>query len=317
MNNELYTKCSEFFSKTVEQRKMTWNEFAKQNGFASGGEALRSVFKRERKKRGVLNKFTNNEVNNKIVCFDIETTPMTIIAWSLFDQINSPDQIISDSILLSWSSKYLNCPDVVGMVLTPTEAVENDDERIVTGLWNFLNGSNIIIGHNVKAFDLPYINARFAFYGFPALSYHSVIDTLIFAKKSFRFSSNSLKHINRYFSIKQKIENSGMSLWKNCINGDGQSLETMLEYCKGDVVAVEDLYYKIRPFIKGHPNLGLFSETNDSICPNCGSDNVVEEGFYYTTTGKFVSVRCKDCGAVSRKRTSTLSKEKKANLLRN
>jgi len=292
----------------------SWASLAKKYGYANS-EIIRASFKRERKKLGIPSK--NNKSNNdiKIGVFDIETTPMQVYTFGLWDQNISPEKIIKDSYMLCWSGKFLN--DYVSEygVVTPQESVDGNDIRIVSSIWNFLNKCQIVIGHNIKSFDLKVLNTRFLHYGMLPLNNFCVVDTYLVAKNNFSFPSNSLAYINKFLEIKQKSENDGFNLWKRCMNGDQFSLAKMYEYCKQDVLCTEDLYFKLRPFIKSHPNLGMYFETTESVCPNCGSNKLIEQGFYYTRAGKFASVRCNNCGAVSRKRQNELDKDKKKNLI--
>lgn len=318
--SKLFELCLNYYNQ--EFKSTTWNDLDQQTGYGKGGEALRSWFKRERQKRGIpsKDKQQNKEEQKtgipRIVCFDVETSPWLAYTFNIWEGV-SPNNVIEDSILMAWSAKDLNDSYVHTDILTSDEAVDRDDERITRSIWACLNGADILIGHNIKAFDIPYINTRFLKYNLPPLQSFQIIDTLLIARSNFKFASNKLSFLNKSLGIKQKLENCGISLWLKCLDGDKRYLNDMIEYCKGDVMAVEELYYKIRPFIKGHPNIGLYNESDAMVCPNCGSENVITQGYYYTSAGKFESMRCKSCGALSRKKTSVISKVKKKNLLRN
>jgi DNA-directed RNA polymerase subunit RPC12/RpoP len=69
----------------------------------------------------------------------------------------------------------------------------------------------------------------------------------------------------------------------------------MIKYNNQDVRGLEDVYLKLRPYIKNHPNLGVIM--GDSVCPNCGSSHLEEEynKFYYTSANKFQIYRCMNC----------------------
>jgi hypothetical protein len=66
-------------------------------------------------------------------------------------------------------------------------------------------------------------------------------------------------------------------------------------------VALEELYLKLRPWIKSHPNLGLYVE--GEVCPTCGSDQITWKGKYRTPAGEYKTFRC-ECGAIGRSRHS-------------
>jgi hypothetical protein len=104
-------------------------------------------------------------------------------------------------------------------------------------------------------------------------------------------------------------------LWKQCVAGNEEALEYMSEYNKGDVEILEEIYLKLRPWIKSHPNLGLYVESIEPVCPNCGSPDISWTGkFYYTQTGKYSTFRCR-CGAFGRARKTSVPKEMRDNLM--
>ena len=100
------------------------------------------------------------------------------------------------------------------------------------------------------------------------------------------------------------------------VAGDDDALQYMQTYNKGDVELLEKIYLKLRPWIKNHPNIGLYIESMEEVCPNCGNENLtwVEDKFYYTQTSKFPLFLC-TCGAYGRSRKSIVSKEVKKSLI--
>ena len=84
----------------------------------------------------------------KILIFDIETSPLSAYVWGRFKQFISLDQTISEWFMLSWSAKWLNNPNMMSDVLTPEEALREDDSRITKSMWHLFNEADIIIAHN-------------------------------------------------------------------------------------------------------------------------------------------------------------------------
>lgn len=316
MDDLTFNECLGYYRQEMNHKDTTWEKLAKQYNYQSG-EALRSQFKRERKKRNIVKE--NKKVSSqRIICFDIERTPLIAYSWSLWENSIHPENVVQDSYILCWSAKELNSPNISSDRLTCSEATTGYDERIVRSLWNYLDGAKILIGHNIEDFDVKVMNTRFIIYGLPPISSFQTVDTLKVARRKFLFQSNKLSYINKFLDIKQKIENSGMALWTRCMNGDPDALSEMNEYCQRDVSAVEELYYRFRPYISGHPNLGLFNDDPNNLkCPNCGYTDLSNNGFYFTSVGKYNSMRCNSCGALSRTRYDTLDKELKKTLLRN
>lgn len=313
MEEKIFQVCLNKYNGILEK---SWDELAEEFGYKNG-ELLRNNFRYEKRITGIKKEEKDDNIKNKVnACvYDLELSPMKVYSFGLWEQNISPDNIISDFFIISWSLKMLNEAVVYSDVLTPTEALECDDSRICKSIWSILNNCSIRIGHNVNFFDRKKLNTRFLYNGLPPISDAKIVDTLLLARSNFSFSSNTLKYINRGLGIKQKIENEGMKLWIDCMNGEKQSLEKMKNYCEGDVLATEELYYKLRPYIK-NLNMAMYNEIEKEQCPVCGGINLKSEGFYYTTTGKYETLRCLKCKSVSRRKTNVLSKEKRGELLK-
>ena len=160
------------------------------------------------------------------------------------------------------------------------------------------------------------MNTFFLKHNLPPLKYIT-IDTLLIARNNFRFDSNKMKFINQKLNIKQKIDNSGFSLWRDCHKGIQSALDSMSEYNIGDVYSTEELYYILRPYIKNF-NVALYNTIDTYQCPNCGGTDLKKmDHLYPTSAGLWESVRCEECHGVYRKKTNLLDKEKKKSLLIN
>lgn len=328
MDNLIFEECIRHYYSSLSLGK-SWDDLAKDYGFQSG-EVLRMRIRRERKKRGMpsrdqliqsnLNNIPNTyktiQSNAKILCFDLENTMLRCVTFDLWEQNIRPEQVTSDSYIICWSAKFLNESKLYSDVLTSEEAIAGNDRRIVENVWQLLNGCNILIGQNIKNFDLKKLNVRFLYYGLPPIANTQIIDTYLISRSNFSFPSNSMKYINKFLGIKQKEENEGISLWMKCMEGDKESLAKMDDYCKSDTLAVENLYYMLRPFIRNGPNLGVYFDGNEKRCPNCGSIELEEESFYYPNAGKYITYRC-ECGSIIRSKDNLLDKYKKKSLLVN
>lgn len=258
-----------------------------------------------------------NPVNNpklpKILIFDIETSPLRAYIWSRWKQNIYLDQTISEWFMLSWSAKWLFSPDVMSDRLTGEEALAENDSRIVASIWKLIDEADIVVAHNGLAFDEKKINARFLLNGLPPTSPYQSIDTKVIASKQFGFSSNKLDALAGYFGFEVKLD-TDFKLWDRCMRGEDEALKYMEIYNRHDVELLEEVYLKLRPWIKAHPNVALYLESKEPVCSNCGNIHLTFAGNYYTQTGKYDTYRC-ECGALSRVRTSSVPKEIRKNLL--
>lgn len=239
----------------------------------------------------------------KILLMDIETAPISAFVWRVWQENIGLEQIEKDWFTLSWAAKWLYDSRVMGEVLTPKESKEEDDYRIVKKLWQLFNEADIIIAHNGDGFDIPKMNTRFVLWGFEPPSSYRSIDTLKEARKHFSFTHNRLDYLGEVFGVGRKIE-TDFKLWKACLQGEKKSLDKMLKYNKQDVLLLEEVYLKLRPWIKSHPNLSIFMDGKH--CPYCGNDKLENSGKYATQCNIYQSLRCKKCGGISRFTSKTL-----------
>ena len=256
----------------------------------------------------------------KILLVDIETLPMEVLVWGLYKQQISNQNVIKEWSMVSWAAKWLYDSEIMSQVVSPQDAIRRKDKSIIKGLWDLMDKADIIIAHNAVKFDVRKMNARFKMNGFgPPLPYQ-VIDTLRHAQKNFAFSSYSLDYLNRLLDNTGKIKTE-YGLWKRCIGisctpqRQKEALDVMVRYNRQDITALEELYVELRPWMKPHPNLGLYYDSIDTQrCTNCGDTNITWKGTYVTPMNRYRAWRCK-CGAVGTDRLSELSAAERKNLL--
>lgn len=253
----------------------------------------------------------------KILVFDIETAPLRAFVFqkSVWGGNVTDEQVISEWFMLCWSAKWLFDEQVMSERLTGAETLNEDDSRIVQDLWTLFNEAEIIIAHNGDSFDVPNMNTRFILNNLPPPLPYQTIDTKTVAKRQFGFTHNSLNGLAKIFGFSPKID-VDFSLWKRCYDGDDKALEELEIYNRDDVRLLEEIYLKLRPWIKSHPNLGLYMLSDGTVCPNCGGMHLtwLPNQYYYTQAGRYPLFRC-ECGAYGRSRSSDLVKSEKEKLV--
>lgn len=173
-----------------------------------------------------------------------------------------------------------------------------DDRKLVKELWHLLDKAEIVVAQNGDAFDLKKINARFAYHKLPPPSPYRTVDTLKVARKYFAFSSNKLDHLGASLGLGRKLEHEGFPLWRRCMLGDKKAWKKMKAYNKQDVLLLEKVYFRFLPWIKNHPNLNTYSDS--TVCPKCGSKELLKRGYQFNQTTKYARIQCKSCGGWSR-----------------
>lgn len=261
----------------------------------------------------------------KVLCLDIETLPLGGALWSLWDGYISLSQIERDWSLLSYAAKWcggegtIKENDVAYLDIRDKEDV-NDDKEILQELWNLLDECDIVLTKNGKRFDIKKINARFVMQGMKPPSHYAHIDLEEVIKRNFGFTSRKLEYVAEKLNVEfKKLDHknyAGYKLWKACLQKELAAFVECEEYNKHDVLATEELLYKLMPWDQKLPKFSLYTESEQFVC-NCGSHNIVKVGYCYTGLSKFTKFQCEDCGASMRDRTNLLSKEKRKNILVN
>lgn len=262
---------------------------------------------------GITNNIKSTKLP-KILIFDIETSPSIVYSFDRFKANIGLDQVIQDPVILTWSAKWLYSGEVIYDSISVEEIKKFDDKRIVQSLWNLLNECDIAVAHFGDKFDIPTLNSRAIINGLPPYSSITTIDTKMVASRSFRFPSNKLDALGTYFGVGNKIHTDFL-LWRGCLEGNQEKIDEMTKYNIQDVVLLEEVYLKLRPWIKAHPNIALYVDSENPVCSHCGSENIKKTGnFYYTQAGKYPEYRC-SCGALTRGRFNEFTKDNRKNLL--
>ena len=244
----------------------------------------------------------------KILFLDIETAPLRAFVWSRWKQNVGLSQTISEWFMISWSAKWLNDDYVYSDVLSPREAIGENDKRICNSLWYILNEADTVVTHNGISFDHKKINTRFLLNDLMPTKPFRIIDTLRVIKENFAFSSNKLDNLLIQFDLPRKLH-TNFELWSDCLSGSLEALTEMEAYNKNDVVTLEKAFDRLKPWIKNFPNYVLYNELSDAmVCPTCGDIHLSDIGYYTTGVSKYKMYRCDNCKSISKLRKSEKTK---------
>lgn len=244
----------------------------------------------------------------KILVLDIETAPLKVYTWSLWDENTGLNQIVEEWSILAVCAKWLGKKPMY----RDTRKSPRNDRKLLLWVRALLDEADIVISQNGQSFDIKKINARLIAENIPPYSPIRQIDTKLVAKKHFAFTSNRLEWLGRHIAKEPKSSHKkfpGFELWAQCLAKNNAAWEEMKRYNIQDVRATEKLYLKMRPWIAGHPNLNVFSNSDVEKCPKCGSDDLFSNGFRFTQGGKYRRFRCGSCGGWCFGKATQLLKE--------
>ena len=320
---------SDWKQQAVELAKsgLSWRKIANQLGKSksSVSDHLRAYFKQG-------NNVSNTQVSAtplkapvgapRVLIFDLECTPELSYHYGRY-KVNIPEAFnVRPSYLLSFSAKWLGQDEIVTIGLPYYDDYLPDnhcDKKLCEDLHKLLSEADILVAHNLVNFDWKVAQTRFLLNDLPMIPPSKLVDTLNIAKQNFRFPTNKLETLAKHLGVGEKMQNSGASLWVDCIAGSEDAWAEMLEYNTIDVDVLEKVYLKLRPYDKKHPNVSMYYEDRSvRRCVCCGSTNLtLTDKKSFTGLSEFAVYECGDCGKHSRNRVNTLSKEERQQLLMN
>lgn len=251
----------------------------------------------------------------KMLFLDIETAPILANVWGLWKNNVGLNQIENDWYIMSFCAKWADSSDVIYMDGRDTP---EDDYAMMLELFKLLDAADFVVAHNGDKFDIKKIRARMILNGIRPPSPFRTIDTLKIARKEFAFTSNKLAYLTSKLCKTKKLDHakfSGFELWAQCLKGNEEAWDEMKEYNIVDVLALEELYYVLRPWSSNHPTMTTYNDNETLACPKCESTDLQKRGFSYTNKGKFQRYQCTCCGGWSASTYTSNTTEKRKSLL--
>lgn len=250
----------------------------------------------------------------KVLYFDIETAMMQIGAFSLRNNdYVSPENITQDWFIFMIS--YADISHLMGEKQPNLKKLKVENICITDKMWRFtkdftddyyvvkktrdiLESADILIAHNGDRFDLRKFNARLIYHGLEPLPPLLTVDTLKEARKVADFSSNKLSYLAKQLKVIQQ-KGSATGSWHKFLLGSTKqkvsALKEMQGYCDQDIRTGVDVYFRLRPYMKSHPNI---ADDNSPNCPKCNSDSYQMRGERMLRSGvKKKRYSCNNCGA--------------------
>ena len=166
-------------------------------------------------------------------------------------------------------------------------------------VWSWVDEADILIGHNMAAFDSKHLMSGWAEMGLPAPSPFKVIDTLKIARGSLNMESNTLDSLAKRLGVESKSDKYDVRVAQAAVNGDREAQARIEDYNRGDIVASEALFDRLRPYARNIPHLGMWTD-DELACPSCGSTMAATGKTVHANVQKYEHLHCPNCGAHAR-----------------
>lgn len=245
---------------------------------------------------------------SRILIFDIERLPGHAIAqyrgltiggdfWDLNDWKDTirrrihPDEVkwYPSTICVAWQWYHKS------KVEFAAEWMAGGRELMFDRIWQAFDQAEIVVGHNIKSFDIPKLKNDWGELGWMPPSPAKPVDTLTEARR-FGYESRTLNALCQRLDIPAKTDRYDVEVARAACAGDKAAQRRIKAYNVGDIHATRELYDRLRPWMASHPHIGEIVE-DVRRCPSCGSTDLKRNGTTRAVVIDYVLLRCSNCGA--------------------
>ena len=166
-------------------------------------------------------------------------------------------------------------------------------------VWSWVDEADILIGHNMAAFDSKHLMSGWAEMGLPAPSPFKVIDTLKIARGSLNMESNTLDSLAKRLGVESKSDKYDVRVAQAAVAGDKDAQARIEGYNRGDIVASEALFDRLRPYARNIPHLGMWTD-DEMACPSCGHTMTATGKTVHANVQRYEHLHCPNCGSHAR-----------------
>lgn len=163
-------------------------------------------------------------------------------------------------------------------------------------LHELFDQADIVVGYNSKGFDTPWVKGELLLEGYEPPSPFVEVDLYQVVKRNTRFLSKKLDYVADQLLGDRKVQHTGFSMWKDCMDGDPKAWALMRKYALKDTELLPKLYDRLLPWISNHPNIAIIDKQDEIACNRCGSEDYQRRGYLHTNAGRFQRLRCNECG---------------------
>lgn len=246
--------------------------------------------------RKYLRKLQTIEKQPKILIYDIETSKTPFELWWSGKQFVNGNSALDDSKIITISYKWLGSDKVEYVKWDKNRS----DKKLIIEFLKVYNEADMVIGINNNRFDNKFINSRAAKYGLDVNLHVKSLDVQKECKRLFRLPSYSMKYLGRYFEIPvQKMKVHLEDIWEDLIYGtkkeSKKAMKLLIKYNMQDILTTEQLYLRLKKYLKHPIHFGVFKGGAKSTCPICGSSNVELVKTTFTAAGTVQRImKCKE-----------------------
>ena len=205
--------------------------------------------------------------SRKRLFFDIETSLIQGLFFSIGRKISlSPQNIVKESGIICIAWKWAGKREVHHLEWDKNQC----EKKMLLEFMKVMNEADEIVAHNGDKFDIAWIRTICAKYEIPMPPTYQSIDTLKKCRSLFRFHSNRLDYVAKFFGLERKGKTQFQWWVDITLNNCQATMAKMVKYCKRDVRVLEKVFDRLNPYMPHRTALSKDARE----CPECGGRRV-------------------------------------------
>lgn len=278
-------------------KSQSWLSLARKYGIRPEGNSEQRRKAANDVYRKYLKKSTTVTVQPKILIYDIETARVTANLWWSGKQYVNGSQITNNPGVITIAWKWLGADKVECLKWDKKQS----DKKLIKAFLKEYNKADMVVGYNNDNFDNRWINARALKYNFEVNTFVKSFDIMKQSKRLFRLPAYSMNFLAKYTGVATKLQHSGLSMWEDIQYGTKKeakkAMKMMIEYNIQDIIVTEQVYLRVRKYMKTPIHYGVLQGKKKNTCPTCGSSKIEKIKTTTTTAGTIQHImRCKKSG---------------------
>lgn len=228
----------------------------------------------------------------RILTIDIETFPLEVYTWGIWNQNVGINQIKNPGGLLSFAAKFH------GERKVHFHSLWGDGLRpMIVAAHRLMSEADVVMGWNSDKFDIRHLQAMFIHQRMAEATPFAKVDLLKSVRRKAYLPSYKLDYVAQWLGIGSKVKTGGFELWRDVMGGCEKAQARMRRYNIHDTRLTEQVFDRLneRGWVQGLPNASI---DGGRVCinPVCQSENLIRRGFNVTKTRKYQRWQCKECG---------------------
>ncbi len=199
-----------------------------------------------------IKQFKNLILTRKISVrtIDLETSPSKFYGWMTGDQYVNYKNLVQKTetkiITAQWMDSLSNDPKYIKWKFDKQSLIGND-ANVVQKIVEVINESDIIIGQNIRSFDIKVLQNRARQLRLPPVNIDFNFDTTTHSRASFRQMSHSLDYRSQQYGLGGKIKME-MDDWVDIVEGRTSPEVKMVPYGLKDIQDGDALFWLDLPY---------------------------------------------------------------------